>query len=514
MSRQSYPDDTGWNQPRRSRRPAPRPPRRPRHSLGQKIAAWTSTVMVSVLVAGALVAYGKYRADWDSIQRVNVEGLIGKQPPKLNNAENILLIGSDTRIGQGGTGGSAAAVQGARSDTLMLLHISPGHHDVTVMSIPRETVVPVIGCKPSGGTPGQTAEPGVVELINAALNNGGPACTWKTFDSVTNIHVDHFVELDFTGFEKIIDDLGGVKVCLPFSVDDSMSGLDLSKGEHHITGAQALAFWRTREDLGFGSDTQRIQRDQFLMVAIVQGIEHSGLLDSPSKIPGIVSDAADAMTTDTGMDQNAMLQIAESMHGLSTSSVQFVTAPNVPWPSNENDIEFEQPQSEELFTAIAHDNTVPKASKAPAEGKTKKPATAVAAATTMPSNVSVEVLNGTDVHLLATTAGTSLTGRGFKVVGTADATSQDHTKSVIEYATAADLPAANTLADQLSDVELVKDPSVTPGTVTLILGSTFTGLSTPHSSGSSIASIAAADQGITGDTNICEDQAAFAGPDN
>jgi LCP family protein required for cell wall assembly len=517
MSRQSYPDDTGWNQPRRPRRSPPRPSRRPHHSLRQRIAAWTSTVMVSVLVAGALVAYAKYRADWDSIQRVNVEGLIGKQPPKLNNAENILVLGSDTRLHQHGIGGTVAGAPGARSDTLMLLHISPGHHDVTVMSVPRETVVPVIGCKPSHGAEGQTAEPGQVQLINAALNNGGPACTWKTFEHVTDIHVDHFIELDFTGFEKIIDDIGGVKVCLPFAVDDSMSGLNLGKGPQHITGAQALAFWRTREDLGFGSDTQRIQRDQFLMAAIVQGIEHSGLLNSPSKIPGIISDAADAMTTDTGLDQNAMLQIAESMRGLTSKSVQFVTSPNVPWPSNQNDIEFQEPQAHELFEAIAHDNAVPKASKKPAKGKSKKPSTSVVAATTTPSKVNVSVLNGTSIGQLAATTGTGLTGRGFKVVGTGDATRSDYTKSVIEYATAADVPAANTLAGQFSDVELEQDSSLTPGTLTLIIGSTFTGLSTPHpaSSGSaqpSIASIAAADQGIKGDTNICNDQAAFAGP--
>jgi hypothetical protein len=117
---------------------------------------------------------------------------------------------------------------------------------------------------------------------------------------------------------------------------------------------------------------------------------------------------------------------------------------------------------------------------------------------------------------LAGTTGTALTSRGFNVAGTGDATRTDYTKSEIEYATAADLPAANTLEGQLSDVGVEQDTSLTPGTLTLILGSTFTGLSAPHpsSSGSSqpsIASIAAADQGITGDTNICHDQAAFAG---
>ena len=163
MSRQSYPDDTGWNEPRSGRLTPPRS-RGPRHSLGQRVAAWTSVVMVSVLVAGSLVIYAKYRADWDSIKRVNVLGIIGKQPPKFNNAENILLIGSDTRLNQHGVGGSVATAPGSRSDTLMLVHISPTHK-VTVVSIPRETMVPIISCEASDGTQGQTAQPGQAQLM-------------------------------------------------------------------------------------------------------------------------------------------------------------------------------------------------------------------------------------------------------------------------------------------------------------------------------------------------------------
>ena len=279
--------------------------------------------------------------------------MVGHQPPKLNNAENILLIGSDTRVGQDGIGGSAASTPGGRSDTLMLLHISPGHHEVTVISIPRETMVPILSCPASDGTAGQQAEPGQLELINAALDFGGPVCTWKTFEAVTGIHLDHFIELDFTGFEQIVDDLGGVTVCLPFAVDDPQSGLDLSAGRHHVFGHEALAFWRTREGLGTGSDIQRIQRDQYLMVALVQGMEHSGLLHSPSKILKVVRDATSAMTTDTGLDQNAMLQIADSLDGITSSSVQFITAPNGEYSANINDVVFEQPQADELFSAIA-----------------------------------------------------------------------------------------------------------------------------------------------------------------
>ena len=128
MSRSNDVDDTGRNGPRGRRREPPSRRRRSRYSLGQRVAAWTSVTLVGVLVVGSLAAYAKYRAFWDSITRVDVACLIGPQPPKYNNAENILLIGSDTRLGQHGIGGSEASTPGGRSDTLMLLHISPGHH--------------------------------------------------------------------------------------------------------------------------------------------------------------------------------------------------------------------------------------------------------------------------------------------------------------------------------------------------------------------------------------------------
>jgi LCP family protein required for cell wall assembly len=237
-------------------------------------------------------------------------------------------------------------------------------------------MVPILSCAASDGTTGQQAAPGQLELINAALNFGGPACTWKTFEAVTGIHVDHFVDLDFTGFEKIINDLGGVNVCLPVAVNDPLSGLKLSAGVHHVFGHEALAFWRTREDLGDGSDLQRITRDQYLMAALVQGIEHSGLLSSPSKMLKVVGDATGAMATDTGLDQNTMLQIAESLRGVTAGSVQFITAPNAPWPPNPNDVEFKQPQADELFSAIQHDTLLPKAAKKPTAPPNTQPSAA------------------------------------------------------------------------------------------------------------------------------------------
>jgi LCP family protein required for cell wall assembly len=521
MSRRTGVGPAWWGVPRRGRRGRRPRGRGPALPLGRRVAGWASVGVTAVLVIGVLAGYVKYRSIWDSIKRVDVSGLLGSEPRKLNNAENILVLGSDTRVGQNGVGGSAAGTPGGRSDTLMLLHISPGQAGATVLSIPRDSVVPVVGCGASDGTAGQQAAPGQLERINAALNNGGPACTWKTVAQLTGVHIDHFIQLDFTGFEKIIDDLGGVTVCLPAAVSDPRSGLSLPAGPHHVFGREALAFWREREAVGNGSDLQRIQRDQFLMASLVQGIEHSGLLNSPARVLRVLGDAADAMTTDTGLDQTTMLRIAESLRGLRPRSVQFVTAPNVAYPPDPNEVEFAQPMAGELFTAIAHDNKLPRAGRAgrPRRRPAGPAGTVTPVVDTTPSQVKVQVQNGAGTSGLAGQVDTDLTRRGFDVVGSGDAATFTYTTSVIEYAAPADLPAVSTLKALLATVTVVHDPSLTPGTITLIVGSAYTGLKTPsarHTAATaatpSVSRLSTGDGAITASTGACQDAGAFSGP--
>jgi LCP family protein required for cell wall assembly len=474
-----------------------------------------------VLAAGSLGVYLKYRAVWDSISRIDVQGDLTKnRPPADPHALNILLIGSDSRVGVNGKIGGTDGIAGARSDTIMVLHIAPGAHQVAVLSIPRDSVVPILNCTAEGGTGGQIAAPsGDVEQINATFAAGGPGCLWETIEQTTGIHIDDFVEMTFSGFEHVINSIGGVNVCLPTAVDDPMSGLKLTAGRHHVYGKQALAFWRTREDLGEGDDPQRIQRDQFLMASLVQGIEHSGLLNSPSKMMDVVGTLTKGhfVTTDSGLTQDRMLQMAEAIHGISTKSIEFVTAPwntytgNAQWidssqtpvAGNDNWVQWQQPQANTLFSAISHDTSLPKTSKS----KTK-------VVPVQPADVNVKVLNGTGTYNLASTTATSLTGRGFHVTGTpGDAPRSGYTNSVIEYATPLQLAAAETLAKAIGNSpRLVEDGHLKSGALHLILGSNFTGLQAA-SAGTGIQGLATTYGGITASTNICSDSSAFAGPD-
>jgi LCP family protein required for cell wall assembly len=514
--------ETGDQADHLSRPPvSPGPGARPRRrSTSTKILGSLAALLAVVLVATSLAVYAKYRSVWDGIKRVDVSGdLAGKRPPADPHALNILVIGSDTRSGVNGRigGGAGGQIGGARSDTIMVLHIAPGAHRVAVMSIPRDSVVPILRCTPEDGTTGQTAQPASdIEQVNATFSYGGPGCLWKTIEQTTGIHINDFVELTFIGFERVIDALHGVEVCLPAAVHDHVSHLNLSAGRHHIDGRQALAFWRTRENLGQGDDPQRIQRDQFLMASLVQGIEHSSLLKSPSTMLKVIDTITGHgyLTTDSGLTQNRMLQLGEDLRGISTKSVQFVTVPwtsyagtaqwidssQTPSTGNVNWIQWVQPQANNLFNAISHDTKLPKVTKSKV-----KPVE--------PASVAVKVLNGTSTYGLGATTATNLASRGFRVVGAAgDAVRSDYRDTVIDYRSAAQLAAAQTLAKLFRHVRLQQDPNLKNATLHLILGSTFTGLKAANGN-SGISNLAKTYGGISGNTNICSDRAAFAGPD-
>lgn len=480
--------------------------------------------MVVVLTAGALVGYWEYRHLWDGIGRFTISDL-GKRPPVYNDAMNILVFGSDSRAG-------LSLHQQIRlhvgrqdgennTDTIMVVHILPGRKGAIVVSLPRDMQVPYYSCPAGKGMPGQTLDMAATERVNAVFAAGGASCLWKTVEQQTGIRIDHAIELDFAGFVKIINDLGGVNVCVDRRIYDSVSGLFLRKGVNHIAGVEALKYWRTREGLGLGDDPQRIQRDQFLMAAMLQGVEHDGLLSDPAKLVRVLGDIAGSMTMDDGMTVSDLLSIGESLRGLPPGSVQFITAPWVPDPGNPNVVDFARPEASELFSAIAHDQTLSKSAlrhltkgKSKPKGKStggKAPGT-VLVKSAQPSSVKVEVLNGSGVSGLAASVGTRLTSRGFDVVGTGDAPSFSYTTSVIEYASAADKPAAQTLKAQLNSVTMQLDPSLAPGVVDLIVGSGFTALKPPAPKHQSVTDLSHKYSGITGNTSVCKDQNAFSGP--
>ena len=479
---------------------------------GKWLGGIAIVAMVGV-VGTSLVAYAKYRSVLGSIHRENVTAaMLGHRPP-LTAGLNILVIGSDSRAGLGSKFG--ADVLGARSDTSMLLHIAPGHTRADIISFPRDSMVPILSCSNDGlGHTGQTAQAGQLERLNATFSAGGAPCLWKTLEQTTGIRIQHFVEVNFAGFESIVNDVHGVPVCLPFAINNAQSRLHLSAGKHVVSGAQALAFVRLREDIGEGSDTQRIQRQQYFLAAVMQKLKATGLLSQPSRIFAVVRDVAKSLTTDSGLDLTTMLRIATSMKSLSSSSVQFITVPVVPYVGDPAaELSWEQPQADRLFRAVEGDRELPAATK----GKKAKKSTVP---TVSAAKVNVDVLNGSGVTGIAGSTASALTAKGFKVTGTGPAPNYAFTSNVIEYASAAQLPEVNTLKAQFGSVAVKQDAALSANSVTLILGSSFKGLSAASGSGSAksasqkLDNLAKSYGGITANTNICSDAAAFEGPDS
>ncbi len=472
-----------------------------RYSVGMLLTGWLAAGIAVVLVGGTLYAYAKYHNVWDGISREAITGQ-GDRPKKLNNALNLLVIGSDSRSGRNGKIGGPA--QGQRSDTVMVAHISPGGGGVTVLSFPRDTVVPIYSCPPEpGGFSGQNAAPGSIEQLNSSFSAGGANCLWKTIEHTTGIHLDNFIQLNFTGFISVVNAIGGVPVCLPTRIRETRyDRLKLSAGWHVLKGYKALEFWRLREE-----------RDQLLMVGLVQKILKTGVLHSFSKTWAIINaiSRSHALTTDEGLTPGRMVTIARSLSGISKKSIQFIKVPVVNYPANPNWVEFETSQTQPLFAAIQRDRAVPKTAAGKKQGSGKgKGKKAQPTKLLSPSSVSVNVLNGSGVPGIAGATATALGGRSFHILATASATTPtgapdyNYTTSVIEYGGPADLAAAKTVAAQLPNVTLKQVSTGTLGakTVTLILGSDFTKLGPAPSQ--PVGNLAGKFGGYQGSTNPCK----------
>jgi LCP family protein required for cell wall assembly len=481
--------------PGRTRRTAP-PGRR--HPSWQRIAGWTA-LAATVLVTGvSLAAYLEYRQLLGNIGREDVNGLLGKRPPKYNSALNILLIGSDSRAGSNAHYG--AGIQGARSDTMLLMHISPHRDGVTMISFPRDTMVQTLACGGDRqGHNGQQAS-STPEMLNSTFTYGGAPCLWKSLEGVTGIHIDHFVQLDFTGFQTMVNAVGGVNVCLPEAINDPASKLSLSAGIHHVNGTQALGFVRERH-IGEGSDLQRIQRQQYFMAALAKEALSSNVLGNPAKLSAMADAVTKSLTVDTQLSVGNMVQIAQSMRSTQAGSVRFISVPTVPDPQNADRVDLDPAAARQLFNALKYDQTV---NRAPAKKTAKKGKGKASTPAVKPGQVKVQVLNGSTVAGLAAQTGSQLGQQGFKVTGTGNATSGSAT--VIQYASPRDLPAAQALLKALSGAQLQQVSTAVPGTVNLVLGSGFQGLKPP-------SDLTKQYGGITGNANICKDSSAFAGPD-
>ncbi|NKZ08372.1 LCP family protein [Actinomadura latina] len=421
---------------------------------GWRILGWVCIGLSAVMVVGSLTAYGLYRKAFGNISHEDVNAQLGpNRPKKLNSAMNILLLGSDTRAGANGKYGRSLKSELPRSDTMILLHLSPGGGQAMGISFPRDLMIPMPSCKSRrGGTlPAQSRA-----QINSAFTNGGAACVIKTIESISNIRIDHFMQVDFTGFKTITKAVGGVPVCMPKRVDDPKSGLHLSKGKHMISGETALAYVRVRHGLGDGSDTDRIKRQQKFMGALANKAMSAGVLSNPKKLYSLMNAITKSLTTDKELTPQVMMDIAQEMQGMTSGKLRFVTVPSGPDPADINRVALTE-AAQPFFAAVRNDKTVP---KEPKPGSSNIP----------PSQVRVRVYNGSGINGQAGRVASDLESQGFQVTVGGNAPSTTASTRVL-YGTGAD-QQAQTLAELIPSKPqpAARGKGATPGVVDLVVG--------------------------------------------
>ncbi|MFE9876598.1 LCP family protein [Streptomyces sp. NPDC005784] len=270
--------------------------------------------------------------------------------PLPSGALNILVLGSDSRSGKANAKLGGGDSSGARSDTAMVVHIDAGRTRATVVSIPRDTLVTRPACPTSSG--GTTAV-AYNAMFNSAYSIGGPVCAVKTVESLTDVRMDHYIEIDFSGFAALVDALGGVTVTTDENIDDDKSHLHLAAGEHHLDGTQALALARTRHGIGDGSDLGRIGLQQKLVKALLAQISSAGLLTDPAKLYNVANAVTGSLTTDTGLDSlGELTKLGQSLKSLSSDAVETVMMPVVAAPSDRNRVVANEPEASDLWASL------------------------------------------------------------------------------------------------------------------------------------------------------------------
>ncbi|MFI7222317.1 LCP family protein [Nonomuraea angiospora] len=404
--------------------PDDRPPRGHRGGSGggqnkMRILAWVSIGVTSLMVAGALTGYTVYRDAFSNIKKKSVNGDIINPRPVDTGALNVLLVGSDTRAGKGNAQygqklARTADAGGKRTDTIILMHISPNRDKARLISFPRDSMVQIPRCK---NETTKQEMPSYRGMINSAYSSGGIACTISTIETLTGIRVNHFAEVDFSGFKNIVDALGGIEICLKSGVNDKSSKLVLPPGKSLLNGEKALGYVRLRH-YGDGSDIGRIKRQQIFLSKVIAKATSSELLTDVGKLRDFIAAAAGSVTMDPELanDTEQLIDIAMSAKQLTAGGVKLTTIPWLPDPADKNRVVWKQPDANELFNSIKTD-TEP-ATPAPSASAGTGTATGTKPKVTLkPEQVKVQVLNGTKTFGKAREVADQLAKEGFNVVG-------------------------------------------------------------------------------------------------
>jgi LCP family protein required for cell wall assembly len=366
-------------------------------------------VVLVAVVAGAGAVYAYHYAD-----RLVAKGkrpVANLTPVASGQPMNILLVGSDSRDGlsrrQLGRI-QTVDVPGRRTDTIMILHVSPRRDKAVLVSLPRDL---------------RTEIDGHASKINAAFALGGPDLLVKTVERTTGLPINHYAEIDFAGFLEVVDALGGITLCnhSGHRLDDRYANLHMAPGCKDMRGVQALAFVRARH---VDSDFGRIGRQQEFMRAVLAKLERKGNLVNLPKLMGIADVATDHIKTDRSLSTGTAIGLARRLGKLDPASIDMRVYPSVAAPPRcAGCAAFVDPLPEAhiLMRALARD-----AAQLPPVGLPGAKGVSLAA-------TSVTVLNGGGVQGAASRAAGDLRRLGVRVAGTGNAAKPTGRASTLAY---------------------------------------------------------------------------------
>jgi len=339
------PGQTAWpaQPPSRSWTGGPGGPVRPRPRGGRR---WLRPRRLLAILAGLVVlivlaGVATYFTVSSKLTKVDV--LV---PTSLTSAgTNWLITGSDSRAGLTRQEENSLAVghdiSGARSDTIMLLHVPANGTRPTLVSLPRDSYVPI----PGHG----------YNKLNAAYADGGPKLLVQTVQNVTGLPINHYMGIGFGGLVTVVNDVGGVQMCLKAPMKDPKAGLNLKAGCQVLSGDQALGFVRTR---AFAKgDLQREQDQRILIKGILAKMTSAGTLANPFAVIPAANGAASAITVDQGTGLSSLVSVAFALRDPVTTTVpfgQFATT------AAGSVVEWNAAAARQFFNDLAHDQALPK----------------------------------------------------------------------------------------------------------------------------------------------------------
>jgi LCP family protein required for cell wall assembly len=325
--------------------------RRRRWSVRRKVI----TVLASLVVLALVAVGGGYiylQRSIDSINKLHVSDEVAAE----NGAPfTVLVIGSDTRVGQNSAEfGSTAQVAGQRSDVVQLWRVTPSKKEIQVVSIPRDTVVSMVGS--------DVAQFGTFNRINSSFDSGANQLV-ETITANFGIPINHVAEIDFSGFEDAVTSVGGVYLDFNYPAKDAYSGLDITApGCQLLSGTQALAVARSRHYQYFEngewqydgtSDFGRIQRQDAFLRALITAVKSKET--NPVALARFAGSLHEGLEIDDGFSANELIGLAETYRSFNAGELAAQTLPTEPssaFPGLGDVLVADQPAAQQMLVNI------------------------------------------------------------------------------------------------------------------------------------------------------------------